>query len=421
MATEYDKYDEYDEYDSLAFLERLALDAGAPLTETERDILDHARAALDGAGAVVIHIGGRSGRLGEAIVGTAFLEGTLQTLAAVGRAHTPVTAIIDDSITEIMPEAEYQARYWPEITVTVASPSDVERLGMASYASVPSVPAHTHTRDILALDFHGEHDGAPTLATTRTPTGGQLTTLARLNRVALRGYAARGPEQRYAAFFRDLFRLPAERLSGKQAQPRVYIPADDLARYPQVARAFGLETDALLIVCFFQSVVAAKCYEGWDEVMAPIAEQVGKRYPGRRITFFVACGPDDDQPVHQEDVAAIFGGFTGYRGNARVVVATTPSLRDLAIILRHAALALANDTGPGHLAGALSVPTVAPYLPGALYSRRVWASSLWHRGVTITPNPYSFAALKAEVFTGRNEIINRIPSEHLAEEALKML
>lgn len=416
MRQIYSMASEHDEHGNLAFLERLAQDADAPLSESERRTLDHARIGLDAAEAVVIHIGGKSGRLGEAIVGTAFLEGTLHTLAAVGKSHTPVAAIIDDSIAEIMPEVGYRARYWPEITITVASPGDVDRLSMASYASVPA-------RNLLALDFHGEHDAAPTLDISGTPVGGQVTTLAELNRVALRDYAARGPEQRYAAFFRDLFRLPGESLDDGRIQPRVYIPATDAARYPQLARAFGLgtDTDALLIVCFFQSVVAAKCYEGWDEVMALIAEHVGRRYPGRRIVFFVACGTDADQPVHQEDVAAILGGFTGYKGNARVLVATTPSLRDLAIIVRHARLALANDTGPGHLAGALGVPTITPYLPGALYSQQVWASTLWHRGVTVAPNSYSFAALKAEVFAGRNEIINTIAPERLADEALKFL
>ena len=115
---------EYTEYDSLAFLDRMATVAGTPLAETERDILDYVRAALDAAGVVVIHTSGKSGRLGEVIVGTTFLEGTLQTLAAAGKAHTLVTSIIDDSIAEIMPQAKYQARYWPEITITVAFPFD---------------------------------------------------------------------------------------------------------------------------------------------------------------------------------------------------------------------------------------------------------------------------------------------------------
>ena len=405
---------EHAEHYELAFLEALALNANTPLSAADQRALGRARAALDDADAVVIHIGGKAGRLGEAIVGTAFLEGTLQTLAAVGKARTPMTVLIDSAIAGIMPESEYRASYWPEIAIVAASPGDVNRRGMPSFVSGPA-------RAILALDFHGEHDGMPTLDSAWTPAGGHVTTLARLNRVALRSYAARGPEERYAAFFRDLFRLPADSLSGEEVQPRIYVPEADAARAPHLARQFGLEADTLLVVCFFQSVVAAKCYERWDEVLALLAEQVGARHPGRRITFFVACGPDTNQPVHQEDLAAILGGFTGHQGNARVVVAATPSLRDLAVILRHAALALSNDTGPGHLAGALGVPTITPYLPGALYSRQVWASSLWHRGVTIEPNPYSFEALKAEVFAARTAIINAIPPEQIVAEALRCL
>lgn len=249
----------------------------------------------------------------------------------------------------------------------------------------------------------------------------QIITLANLNRVALRSYAARGPRRRYAAFFEELFRLPGGSLRAASVQPRMYIPSADAARYPQLARAFGVDAEALLIVCFFQSVVAAKCYERWDETTTLVAAHIARRFPGRRVIFFVACGPDTAQPVHREDLAAIFGGFTGSRDNARVTVATTPSLLDLAIMLRHARLALSNDTGPGHLAGALGVPTITPFLPGAVYSRRVWASTLWHSGVTLDPGPYSYDAITAEIIAGRTDIINTIPPEDLAAAAVAHL
>ncbi len=157
----------------MAFMDALALNgADTALTASDQRILDYARAALDTADAVVIHFGGKSGRLGEAIVGTAFLEGTLQTLAYVGKRHTPVTVIIDSSVADIMPVAEYRARYWPEIEVTVAAPRDVDRVGAASYIGATA-------RNILALDFHGEHDGLPSLDSAETSAGGQITTLAR--------------------------------------------------------------------------------------------------------------------------------------------------------------------------------------------------------------------------------------------------
>jgi ADP-heptose:LPS heptosyltransferase len=256
---------------------------------------------------------------------------------------------------------------------------------------------------------------------TTRPARRRITTLANLHRVALRSYAARSPHRRYAAFFEDLFRLPAGSLRAADVQPRIAIPRTATARYPHLARAFGLDSDALLIACFFQSVVAAKCYERWEETMASISDHVARRFPGQRVNFFVACGPDTTQPVHQEDLADILGGFTGSRNNSRVIVATTPSLLDLAVIVRHARLALSNDTGPGHLAGALGIPTITPFLPGVVYSKQVWASTPWHHGVTLDPSPFSFEALKVEVFAGRTDIINTIPPDWLAAEAIKCL
>ena len=140
----------------LVFMDEFAQDASRILTPSESRMLSLAREALEAADAVVIHFGGKAGRLGEAIVGTAFLEGTLRTLAAVGKRHTPLTVIIDDSIAELLAVTEYRARYWPEIIIIALAPAEVDRAGLAGFAS-PSAG------NILVLDFHAEHDGAPYL------------------------------------------------------------------------------------------------------------------------------------------------------------------------------------------------------------------------------------------------------------------
>jgi hypothetical protein len=41
--------------------------------------------------------------------------------------------------------------------------------------------------------------------------------------------------------------------------------------------------------------------------------------------------------------------------------------------------------------------------------------------VTIDPSPHSFETLKAEVFAGRTDIINTVPPERLAAEAIAHL
>src|SRR5690348_17514261 len=73
----------------------------------------------------------------------------------------------------------------------------------------------------------------------------QIITLANLNRVALRSYAARGPRRRYAVFFEELFRLPGGSLRAASVQPRMYIPSADAARYPQLARRSEEHTSEL--------------------------------------------------------------------------------------------------------------------------------------------------------------------------------
>lgn len=75
----------------------------------------------------------------------------------------------------------------------------------------------------------------------------------------------------------------------------------------------------------------------------------------------------------------------------------------------------------GGRAGALGVPIITPFLPGAVFSRQVWASTLWHRGVTIAPSLYSYDTLTAEIFVGRTDIINSIPPEDLAAVTISCL
>jgi ADP-heptose:LPS heptosyltransferase len=104
-----------------------------------------------------------------------------------------------------------------------------------------------------------------------------------------------------------------------------------------------------------------------------------------------------------------------------VRVEQIPSLGDLAVLLSRASLVLSNDTGPGHLAGALSTPTITTFLPGGVYSMEVWASSLWHHGVTLEPSPFTTQQIESAVIWGDTAIINQIPPESIVAEALACL
>lgn len=410
----------------LAFLHDSACKGQRARAPGERALLCCARQALKQAESVIICLGGRAGRLGECIVGTGLLEGVLLALRAVGRAGTPVSLLIDNSAIELFEERLYQACCWPQMHVFAVPPGQ-----MPAYTDM--LICRRVGRRCLVIDAHGAHDGMPYLRVEERRTGPSpdgsveairtVTTLGRLFRVGVRSYAQRGPRRRYADFIEELFDLPAGAIDGALAQPRIWLGAADAARFPTLAAEFRLRRSAILVVGFFQSIVPAKCYGKWREVMTMLCQQVARRFPGQQVDFLLACGPDEDLPpgVRQADVAVEFADFRGVNGNARALVQATPSLRDLAILVQHAALVLSNDTGPGHLAGALRVPTIVPYLPGHVYSRAVWASTPWHYGVTLEPSPFPAQQIEAAVLWDRTEIIDSIPAERLEERALNVL
>lgn len=399
---------------SLAFLHERALDAARPLTDLQRRLIEAVRHALLRADGLVVCLGGQAGRLGECIVGTALLEGILQAVQALGKAGTPLHIVVDAGAAELFDARLYQQRNWPAMTI--------QFVPFEQSAAALNDAARSLSGEIVVLDCSGARDGMPEVRHVADTSGERrrhVTRIGPLFRVGVRSYAARGPLRRYADFVQELFGLAPDPIDGEQAQPRLLLSEDDDARYPALAGALGLRPDTLQVVGFFQSVVPAKWYERWDEVLALLGADAARYAPGAKIDVLAACGPDTAhaEGMRRADIEREFGGAYGVDGNVHVTVAHVPSLRDLAILVRHAALVLADDTGPGHIAGALGVPVVTPYLPGSVYSMEVWASSRWHRGVTLEPNPYSFEEIKNAVLWDSTYIIDSIAPERLVEAA----
>lgn len=399
----------------LAFMSKLARDPGYILSSQEKLSLQANQQALRQASNIIILLGGKAGRLGECVVGTALLEGTLQILRSLHKENIPVQIFIDQSSGTLFNISCYQQAYWPEISIQLtATPLTAEDL-------ISILPAAGTDKETLVLDFHGAHDGMPA-HTPRPGAAGILNVLDNLFRVGIRYYAQRGPERRYADFLCELFALPASTLSGSTTQPCIRLTSADEQRYQQIQHSISLASDSILIVCFFQSVVLAKCYELWDEVLQMICEYAAQKMPGQKISFVLPCGPDEHLPpgFKKADMIEWLQPFSGVQDNARVYFYSTETLRDLAILSSQATLALSDDTGPGHIAGALHIPTIVPFLPGNIYARFIWSSTLWHHGVTLDPNPYSDQQVESAVIWGKTDIINSIPPISLYQEAVRV-
>jgi hypothetical protein len=406
---------------AMSFLHELALDKQRVLSTSEQSICDTARQALCQADAIVVYIGGKAGRLGECVVATGLLEGMFHALNYVGKAGIPVTIFVDEVVGPLFATSSYREAYWPHITICPVSQTQ-------NANEMATLVRQVRGQHLLVLDLHGAHDGMPTLqieerASDEESQTRQVATLAHLFRVGVRSYAQRGPQRRYADCVEALFGLPGGVIESVQAQPRIRLSEQDEARYPALLQQYQLDANVCQIICFFQSVVIAKCYWRWDEVLMQLCQYLERHFPSQKVDFLIACGPDDLHPegLRQADFLEEFGAFSGVKQNAQVQVIATTSLRDLALLTRHAVLALSNDTGPGHIAGALQVPTITPYLPGNIYSRTVWASTLWHQGVTLDPSPFSYQQIEAAVLWERTDIIDSIPPEQLLEEIVRSL
>ena len=408
----------------LSFLNELAANSQHPLTDDENLLRQRLHALWQDADAVIVLLGGKAGRLGESIVGTALLEGCLQLLQATGKAGTPVHILVDAKVEELFPPSDYRTIYWPEIHVsplkTTAAPLEI----IGQY-SMPEKARH-----VLVLDCHGTNDGMPYLQlyspAEESQQPSQRTTFAiagQLFRMGIRDYAQRGPVSRYADFLTDFFMFPAQLLDGKKVQPRLYPIDQDAQRYHQLATELQLDPEALPIIGFFQSVVLAKCYELWDEVMQRLSEYVALHFPQQKLEFILPCGPDEDLPDNfkMADIADWLQDFRGAAQNSRVVIYRTTTLRDLLVLTHKAALALSDDTGPGHIAGALQIPTITAYLPGTLYSQQVWSSTLYHHGISPRQEDYSNQQVKSAILWGNTDIINSITPELLYQQTLHYL
>ena len=404
----------------LAFLAQVAAHPQSTLSAQECALLKTNRQLLSQATTIVILLGGKAGRLGECVVGTALLMGMLEALRWLKKEGTPVHLLIDADAADLFLPESYQQSYWSPITVHRCQQSIEDVKTIRSMLAL----AEAEARRIVVLDLHGAHDGLPYLAIddgqhidtsissdrqVSQQSGAPLAILGHLFRVGVRNYAQRGPDRRYADYIEDLFALPHNTLNTASIQPSILL-TDDEIRYRQLMADWHVDQAAFKVVCIFQSVVLAKCYEKWDEVMDLICQHFARYVPHQKIEFLVLCGPDKDLPIGftKPDIAEWLQDYTGIEQNAHVTIQSTQSLRDLAIVIQHAAFALSNDTGPGHIAGALKVPTIVPYLPGNIYAKSVWASTPWHRGVTLESHPYSYQQLEAAVIWGKTDIIDSI-------------
>src|SRR6266704_3015250 len=136
---------------SLSFLHELAQDKSRPLADAEREALGLVHEAFVSAEGVVVRLGGKAGRLGESVVGTALLEGILRALEVLGKAGTQVFLVVDEGVSELFDGRDYQEAFWPEIEVVTVPFTQAQ--------GVPEeILERMRGKRVLVMDVHGGND-----------------------------------------------------------------------------------------------------------------------------------------------------------------------------------------------------------------------------------------------------------------------
>jgi hypothetical protein len=404
----------------LSYLLRRGEHPTAPLTRADvTAALALARAARN-AGRLVVLTGGRAGRIGESVVQSGVAAALLAATRCLRRPAPEVTLLVDARVRALFDAALLRRRYGAHLEVVPGAGDDPA--GAARELALEGFAPQT-----LLLDLHGGRDGPPALRSEvhrRGPHAPALTlhTAQGLFRPAVIAYARRGPRRRYADFAEDLLGLPRGAVGGAEAQPAVLLAGAERAQAGPMLARLGLAPDALPFLCFFQSAAVAKCYDSWWDVMEGIAGALHAVAPERQVGFVVACGPNESgRPgLDPTDLEALFGPFAARRSGARVHVRVCAigALRDLAILATRCVV-LANDTGPGHLAGAAGAPVVTPFLPGEVYPQRVWASTPGHRGAAPPPGAFSAREVRDAVLWDENRVVSAVPPAELVALAVE--
>ncbi len=148
--------------------------------------------------------------------------------------------------------------------------------------------------------------------------------------------------------------LTAVGLDPTQVEPRALLPdrAPDREFIANWARSLGLENEEFVVVDPFAGWVTKTWPQAhWGETLRKLQHKDGRR----ALVFF---GPKER--LEAEELAAVWRRQYG----VDCVLAPPTTLGQATALLRmHGGLFLGGDTGPGHLAAALGVPTVLVFGP----------------------------------------------------------
>lgn len=317
------------------------------------------------------------GAIGDAVISTAYVKAIEESLRVAGK-NTPITVIVNQDHGNL-----YDGLASANVTIKTAPRGQ----GAQTMQALLAASSQQHP---IIFDFEHFLNEGPTIEKT-TQGAKNITTLNNLFPAAIEMYNNdTDPQRRYASFMEELLSLPASSIDANKAKPTVTLPANADAMYDALASKTGIDkANPNQIAIVVEASVPGKRYS--MDKWAALIEKMKTEYPGYQfnVIFNSAASPASGAYA-KTDIESSLSAH-GVLGDCHIIdggdASVVGELMDLAALFKHQKLVLGNDTGLGHIAGALeqgpSVITV--FMPGR-FPPAFWVSSQKQTAVVATTN-----------------------------------
>lgn len=368
-------------------------------SESAKKALETLNHSINSSTNLYIVLGG--GPIGDAVVSTAYVRAIQQALNYLGK-NPHITLIVNETHGNI-----FQGLTSSNLTIQKVKPGEG---GKTAY-DIATESGQTST----ILDFE-QYAGNPSVD-SREASGNQITTATNLLRAAIELYNQKiDSNTRYARFIEDLLSLPPNTLDSHQAIPLVKLPDDQENTFDNLASKFGIDKTKQQIAILIEASSPSKRYkpDNWIEVVSKIADE----YPDYQFNFI--CNPSSKLPGYTTTDIESLLNKRGLSKNGRVVYG---DIDEMTVFLAHQKLVLTNDTGLGHIAGAVEKgpPVLTVFLPKGPPPSFWLSSPRQHAAVLAEDEQEKLPNVDINVTDEKIKLINKIKPQDVARKALEIL
>lgn len=344
------------------------------------------------------------GAIGDSVISTAYIKGIQQALNKSGK-NIPITVVVNQDSGDL-----YDTLSQGNIKI-IKAPRN-EGLGRTRSEIIGS-----DYQTPLIFDFEHARATNPTIDLEEVNKK-KMTTLTNLLIPAIQCYNnTSDKDRRYSIFIEELLSLPENSIDPQIAKPTIELPANKDQLYENLATRCGIDTsNPNQIAIMVEGSSPGKRYglKNWADVIT----EIRRTYPNYQ--FNIIYNKNSPQAGYsKEDISNTLTN-AGVISYCHLV---DGSLMELSCLLERQKLALSNDSGLAHIAGALkNGPKVVMLFLPKNSSVESWVSTNNHIPITLSnEEERNLENVDINEVDENKKLMNKIPPKRVAQKSIEVL